>query len=168
MHIKQKFIPALLLAAAGLSTAALAQPADSGPDGGPGRDRAGWHHRHGGPLREELRQLDLSQMQKAGIKQIVDAARPQMRAQREALHTQRKAFDTATPGSAAYQNAAANLAEAEAGAARARVQQQAALRTQIYALLTDAQKSQLANLIAQREARVEQWKANHPAPPPQG
>lgn len=151
-------VSAALLAALGFSAGAFAQPPGAGPDG------PGWHHRHGGPLAHELRQLNLSDAQKASIKQVVQAARPQMRAQMEAVREQRKAFETATPGSSAYQSAAGSLAQAEANAASARVQQQAAIRTQIYALLTDAQKTQLATLIQQREAKIAQWQAEHPAP----
>ncbi|MDB5986963.1 MAG: hypothetical protein JWR16_2016 [Nevskia sp.] len=155
---KYMIVSAALLAALGLSTSVFAQAP------GPGADGPGWHHHRGGPFRHELRQLNLSDAQKASIKQIVQAARPQMRAQVEAVHQQRKAFETATPGTAAYQSAAAALAQAEATAASARVQEGAAVRTQIYAVLTDAQKAQLATLIQQREAKVAQWQAEHPAP----
>ncbi len=154
-------ISAALVAAMAIGGSVLAQ--GPGPeDGGPG----GWHqHHHGGPLAHELHQLNLSDAQKASIKQIVESARPQMRAQMDALHEQRKAFETSVPGTAAYQTATGALAQAEANAASARVTEMASIRTQIYALLTDDQKAQMATLVAQREAKVAQWQAAHPAPP---
>lgn len=157
---KLVLFPAAVLAAAMLCTSVMAQDYGPGP-GGP--EAHGWHHhhRHDGAMMA-LRQLDLSEAQKASVKQLVKASHEQFKPQFEALRSQRQAFNAATPGSAAFQSAAAGLAQAESAAAGARVQQQAALRTQIYNLLSDAQKAQLANLQAQHQARLAQWQAQHP------
>jgi protein CpxP len=48
------------------------------------------------------------------------------------------------------------------------VQQKANVAAQVYAVLTPAQKAQMATMLTQRQARREQWKAfkaEHPAPP---
>ncbi len=153
---KLMLVPAAILAAGMLSTAVYAQ--DQGPgDGGPG-----WHHHHrGGVLMHELKELNLSDSQKASIKTLFKTSHEQFKPQFEALRTQHQALEAATPGSAEFQNATASLAQASAAAASARVQQEAALRTQIYALLTDAQKQQLSTLQAQHQAKMAAWQAKH-------
>lgn len=151
---KLMLVPAAILAAGMLSTAVHAQ------DGG---GEPGWHHHHrGGVLMHELKALDLSEAQKASIKTLCQNTRQQLKPQFEAVRAQRQAFNAATPGSPEFQNAAAALAQAASAAAGARVQQEAELRTQVYALLNDAQKQQLATLQAQHQARIAQWQAQHP------
>ena len=91
----------------------------------------------------------------------------QNKGQWQALRDQRKAFDAMTPDQVGYQAAAARLAQTEGDATRARIEQRAKVQTQIYAVLTPAQKAQLQTMRADREARREQWKqfkATHPAP----
>lgn len=156
-----KFSPRAFLlpafAAAMLSTAALAHE--------PGQE-GGWHHHghhHGAGMM--LKQLDLSDAQKAQVKTLFHNSREQMHGQFAAVRSQRQAFEAATPGTAAYQSAAASLAQAESAAAGARVQQEAELRSQVYALLTDAQKAQLSTLQAQREARRAAWREKHAQAP---
>ena len=155
---KLMMVPAAILAAGLLSTAVYAQT--QAPTAG---DHQGWHHHHhrGGFLMHELKALNLSDSQKASVKTLLQNAHQQLKPQFEAVRTQREALDAATPGTAAYNNAASALASAASAAAGARVQQGAELRTQIYALLTDAQKQQLATLQAQHQAKVAQWKAQH-------
>jgi len=118
----------------------------------------GFHHHHSAML-HELRQLSLTDDQKASIKQMAQASFAQAKTQRQALFQQRLAFESATPGTAAYQTAAAALAQSEASAASARVTSEAALETQVYGILTDAQKTQFASLQAQHQAKVAQWQA---------
>jgi Spy/CpxP family protein refolding chaperone len=144
-----------LFAALGLSVGVSAQPPEDGH---------GWHHHHGGPFAHELKELGLTDAQKGSIKQIVQAAHQQLKPQMQALRQQHEALETATPGTAAYQAATTSLAQAAATAANARVQEEASVRAQIYAVLTDAQKTQLAGLIQQHEAKMAQWQAAHPAP----
>lgn len=146
-------LPAALLAAALASTAVYAQ----GPGGG-------WHHHHGDAMMHELKELNLTDAQQASVKSLVQANHAQFKPQFEALMSQHQAFEAATPGTAAYENAAASLAQAASAAASAHVQAEAALRTQIYALLTDAQKAQLVTLQAQHQAKVAAWMASHSQP----
>jgi Spy/CpxP family protein refolding chaperone len=79
------------------------------------------------------------------------------KAQRDSLRQQRQAFEAMTPDQVGYQAAAARLAQAEAAATQNRVQQQAQLKAQIYALLTPQQKAQWATLKQEREQRRQQW-----------
>jgi periplasmic protein CpxP/Spy len=147
----------VLASAMALTTLAVAQA----PSGGPG---GGWHsHGHGQFM--ALSKLNLTDAQKASIKQIIQTSFAQNKTQRQALGQQRTAFETMTPDQVGYQAATASLAQAEATAASARVTQRANVRAQIYALLTTAQKAQVATMQAQQQARKAQWqqfKASHP------
>ncbi|WP_267220646.1 Spy/CpxP family protein refolding chaperone [Dyella silvae] len=130
----------------------------------------GWQghgHGHGGAAFAMYSKLNLTDAQKANIKQIMQNAFAQTKTQRQNLRQQREAFEQMAPNASGYQAAASALAQAEGAAAQARVQQRAAIRAQIYTLLTPAQQSQLASLKAERMARHQQWeqfKATHPAP----
>ena len=125
---------------------------------------------HGGPGRRGpdaglpipfARDLNLSDAQKAQLKQINDSLAESTKAQHEQLrklHDSRPdpltgaAFDEAAVRAAAQ--ARASL-EVELEVARARA------LAQVYALLTDEQKAQLA-------ARRQQFEQHRPAPPPSG
>lgn len=150
----------VLTSAMALATLAAAAPA--GQDAG---SRHGGHaYRHGQDM--AFRKLDLSDAQRASIKQIVHNSFAQNKTQWQALRQQRKAFESMTPDQVGYQATAARLAQAEGDATRVRVQQKANVRAQIYAVLTPAQKAQMATMRAQKQARHEQWKqfkAEHPA-----
>ncbi len=148
---------ALALASAmALAPFAIAAAQDGGPHGG---------HGHHGAAFAAMSKLNLSDAQKASIKQIMQTAFAQNKPQRQALHQQREAFEAMAPNSSGYQAAASSLAQAEGAAAVARVQQRAAIRAQIYAVLTPAQQTQLASIKAADQARHQQWeqfKAQHP------
>jgi protein CpxP len=139
-----------LASAIALSTFAVAAPAGGG--------HGGWHgHGHGGQLMA-LKKLNLTDAQRASIKQIVKASFEQNKPQRTALRQQRAAFESMTPDQVGYTAAASRLAQAEGSATQARVQQQANIRAQIYAVLTAPQKAQLATIKTQRETRMQEWK----------
>ncbi|MDE2224857.1 MAG: Spy/CpxP family protein refolding chaperone [Xanthomonadaceae bacterium] len=148
---KTYFLSAVLVTALGCAPLAFAQQAGHA-----------WRGHHdmamGGHMYD---QLNLSDAQRAQIKQLTRQnfarAKPQMQALRQA----RQAFESAAPGTAAYQTAASNLAEAEADAARTRTTNRANLRTQIYQVLTPAQRTQLASLRAQHKAQMQQWRESH-------
>ena len=145
------------------TTVAMAAP----NAGGPGSSDHGWHGHRGHGQMMMLHKLNLSDAQKASIKQIVSKNREQNKDQRQALRQQRAAFESMTPNQVGYQAAAASLAQAEGQATQVRVQQMANLRAQIYAVLTPAQQAQAATLKAQAQARRAQWKqfkAQNPAP----
>ncbi len=135
-----------------------------------GQDVGGMHqgrHSHGHGMGMGYKQLDLSDAQRASIKQIMQNSFAQNKTQGQALRQQRSAFESMTPDQVGYQAAAARLAQTEGDATRVRVQQKANVRAQIYAVLTPTQKARMATLRTEKQARREQWKqfrAEHPAP----
>lgn len=146
-------------AAIGGSTLALAA-------GGAGMAH-GWHGRHGATAMRALHKLNLSDAQRAQIRQLAKQNFEQLKPQMQTVRQQRKALESMQPTDPGYQAAAGNLAQAEADLVHARVLQRASLRAQVYNLLTPAQRSQLAAMRAQRQARMQQWKefqAQHPLP----
>ena len=149
----------LILGLALTSALAFGGFAVAAPGGAP-HQHAGWHHGHGHGHHGmfALRKLDLSDAQKASIKQIMKSSFASSKAQRQAVFQQRKAFESLTPDQAGYQAAAARLAQVEADATKARVEQRANVQAQIYGVLTSAQKMQLASMKAQHEQRKQEWK----------
>lgn len=154
----------ILASALTLSTLAIAGPRGQGGQEG-GRHHG--HHGHHEGMRHAFAKLNLSDAQKASIKQITQASREQNKGQWQALRSQREAFGQMTPDQVGYQAAASRLAQAEGDATRVRIEQRAKVRAQIYAVLTPTQKAQLLTMRNEREARRAQWKAfkaSHPAP----
>ncbi|HEV7890601.1 MAG TPA: Spy/CpxP family protein refolding chaperone [Pyrinomonadaceae bacterium] len=157
MRLKKMKLAAFALAAvAGMALAATAFPGQEGHHG-PG----GPHGPHGGSIVEHLsRALDLTDAQKAQVKQIEDSLRESTKSLHEQLAKSgdgggpldgfKDGFDEATVRSAAQARAAVHV-ELEVAHARA--------MSQIYALLTDAQKAKLAELRQQFQQR-------RPGPPP--
>lgn len=109
-----------------------------------------------------LDKLDLSDTQRTSIHQMMHESFEQARPEMQALRQKREALEAATPGSSAYQSAADQLADAEANAARQRVARRAALRTKIYGALTPEQRTRLASLRAERKAKMQKWRSEHP------
>jgi P pilus assembly/Cpx signaling pathway, periplasmic inhibitor/zinc-resistance associated protein len=158
--MRKNLILGLALSSA-LAIGSFAVAAQGAPGHGGGWDHYGGHH---GMM--ELGKLNLSDAQKASIKQIMQSSFEQNKSQRQALRQQRQAFEAMNPTDPGYQAAAASLAQAEGAATTARVQQMANVRAQVYNVLTPAQQSQLASMKAQQQARKQQWqefKAQHPA-----
>jgi len=148
---KNYLLAAALVASLGCAPLAFAQQAGHGWDG---------HHgmAMGGHMYD---QLNLNDTQRTQIKQLTRQTFAQAKPQMQALRQARQAFEAATPGTAGYQTAASNLAEAEADAARTRTTNRANLRAQIYQVLTPAQRTQLAGLQAERKAQRQQWRESH-------
>jgi len=150
----------ILAAALGCSALALAGPGGQGGFGGPG-----FHGHHGGGF-ESLRGLNLTDAQKAQVKQIVQASFSSLKSQFQAVRQQRQAFEALAPNSSGYQAAAASLAQAEANLTSARITARAAVTAQIYStVLTSAQQTQYTTQKAAFQARQQQWqqfKAEHP------
>lgn len=156
---------AIALACSPFAFAATPQTATAGSNTTM-QTHAGQHHWRGKHWRRHgemgaLRKLDLTDAQHASIKQAMHASFQQARPEMKTLREQRMAFNNATPGTAAYQTAASNYAEAESVAARARIQRQAAVRTKIYNILTPAQRTQLASIRSERQAKMKQWRDSH-------
>jgi len=117
----------------------------------------GHGHHGGGPFMHELKKLNLTESQTATIKGYVQTFREQGRSDFQAMRATHHAFETTAPGSAGYSTVVTQMSDAAATMARDRVQKEAALRAQIFSVLTDAQKSQLISALASLPER--------PAPP---
>jgi periplasmic protein CpxP/Spy len=147
------------LAIAGMSGVVCAQsassPGDSTPppandaDHGPG---GRWHH-HGGPgdgmMRHVLHELNLTDAQKQSVHQIMATARTQAQSQRQ---------NGTAPNFAALENPgdpnhAAALQDFQTRMT-AHMQAEEQVRTQIYGVLTPAQKTQLASILAAQQAKM--------------
>lgn len=154
---KSTLLSAVLVAALGCTPFAFAQQAGHA-----------WHGHHGMAMGGHMySKLGLSDAQRTQIKQMTRQDFAQSKPQRQALRRARQAYESATPGTAAYQTAVSNMAEAEADAARSRATNRANLRAQIYQVLTPTQRTQLADLRAQRQERRQQWqefRQQHPLP----
>ncbi|MDE2149057.1 MAG: Spy/CpxP family protein refolding chaperone [Gammaproteobacteria bacterium] len=145
----KKFAGFLLAAALGSGAAvALAQNpplAEATPQGH-------WHgrgeHRPHSAFMRALHTLDLTDSQHQQIRDLVKAQWQSLKPQMQALREQRRAFDQAVPGSAEFSQAQSALAQAQTQAIRTRLQAEVNLRNQIYALLSDPQKAQLATALA--------------------
>jgi protein CpxP len=129
-----------------------------GPDGpgGPGRFFGG-PGGFGGPM-AMLRQLDLSEEQRTQVRQIMDGHRDELRAVgervRAAHQAQNDAVTAAQFDEQAVRSKAAELAAVEADAAVL----QAKLHSEVFAVLTPEQQAKAAELKAQREARMQQFR----------
>jgi protein CpxP len=107
--------------------------------------------------------LNLTAEQQTSIKAIMAAAKPQM----QGMHAQMKAnhlkMMQTTPDDPNYASVVAEVASANATLASQRTTQMSEVKAQIYALLTPAQKTQLASLEAQWAANPHQGRWHHPA-----
>lgn len=157
---------AVALAGAAPAYAATAAGAAANPGSQQATHRQ-WHrfgHQrwHGDHWMRTLRQLDLTDAQRTSIHQLVRVDLKQARPEMLALREKQLAFETATPGTPAYQAASNDLGQAAANAALARMLNRSKLRGQIYDLLTPAQRTQLATIQAQRAQRRDWERANRP------
>lgn len=137
-------------------TATVALPANAG----------GWFGQRGNRASSGYGKLDLSDAQRAQIKQIRRSHRAESQAARRTLRQQHETFWAMSPDAAGYQAAAASFAQAEGQATQRRIQRGAEIRTQIYAVLTPAQRAKLAARRMHMQARRAEWrqfKAQHPA-----
>jgi Spy/CpxP family protein refolding chaperone len=132
--------------------------------------RAGpaWHGHHGMAMGGHIYdKLGLSDAQRTRIRRLTRQGFAQAKPEMQSLRQARLTYESATPGTAAYETAASNLAETESDAARTRVTTEANLRAKIYQVLTPTQRTRLADMRAQRAARMQQWKEFqqlHPLP----
>jgi periplasmic protein CpxP/Spy len=148
---------AFLAATLGVSTAAAADDAAAAtpPPGSPAAGPHGWGHGPGGDGPGHLySKLGLSAEQQASIKSIMTAAKPQMKSMHDQMHANHLKLMQTKPDDPNYGNLVAEVAQSNAALASQRTTRAAELRTQMYAVLTPAQRTQLTALEAQ-------W-ADHP------
>jgi len=136
---------AVLTAAAAMSVASAAeQAAATQPPPGPeGRNHNPWHL---------LGKLDLSAAQKQQIKDILDAARPQMRSLHQQLQANALILRQTQPTDPNYANIASQASQTHGSLTAQMMAQRAEMRAQVFKVLTPAQQTQLAALEAQMPA----------------
>src|SRR5215207_9051424 len=169
------------LAVAGFSALALATPValaqTAGTEQGGQTTRAerggkGGHRGHrggkrGGHFGGGFRGIELTDAQKASMKQLREAFGERTKSLREQLHAKRQELRQAESGATFNEQLAAQkLAEASALQAKL-MSEQFKLRQESLALLTPEQKTQLEQRRQQREQRREQRRAQRGTPAPQ-
>jgi Spy/CpxP family protein refolding chaperone len=137
------------------STAAPAPP--PGPHG----------HHAWGPWRIYSK-LGLTAEQQSSIKAILTAAKPQMQSLHQQMHANHLKLRETTPDDPNYASVVTATSQADATLAAQATTQREAVRAQMYAVLTPAQKTQLAALEAQWAANPHQgrWGARGTGAPP--
>jgi Spy/CpxP family protein refolding chaperone len=138
--------------------AAGAAPAQSTPSASAAKPQAPAQRR------SLLDELDLTATQQSSVRAKMQQDFQQLRPQMQAVAQKRQAFADATPGSSSYQSAVNDLAQAEANFAKARTLREGALRSQIYELLTPAQRTRLKDLMAEQKARFARMREAARAP----
>jgi periplasmic protein CpxP/Spy len=103
---------------------------------------------HESSIRTALSQLDLSDAQKQSIRQIMDGHQKAMNGFHESERQQHQAFIELDPTASDYATQVGDLAEQAAALAAQRVQEFAVIKSQVHAVLTPAQRSRLAGLLA--------------------
>jgi Spy/CpxP family protein refolding chaperone len=136
---------AALTAAAGMSSASAADDAATAPTPPP-PGPSGRHH--GGPW-HLLSQLGLSDAQKAQIKTIVTAARPQMQSLHEQMRANALKLKQTQPTDPNYTSIASQSSQTHGSLSAEMMTQRATLRAQVYKVLTPEQQTELAALEAQ-------------------
>jgi Spy/CpxP family protein refolding chaperone len=91
----------------------------------------------------------LNAEQQASIKSIMTAAKPQMKSMHDQMRANHLKLIQTKPDDPNYGNVVAEVAQSNAALASQRTTRAAELRTQMYAVLTPAQKTQLTALEAQ-------------------
>ena len=154
---------AVLTAAAGMSIASAQTTtgATATPPAGPSGHH-GWGH-HRGPW-HLLSKLGLSDAQKAQVKTILTAARPEMQSLHEQMHANMQKLQQTQPTDANYSTIAAQVSQTHGSLSAQMMTQQANIRAQIYKVLTPAQQTQLATLQAQMAAHRQNRGAGGPPP----
>jgi Spy/CpxP family protein refolding chaperone len=119
--------------------------------------------------------LGLSAEQQASLKAIMTAAKPRMKNLHEQMRSNQMKELQTKPDDPNYAAMVAEVTQSNATLAAQRTTLQAELRTQMYALLTPAQKAQLATLEAQWAAKPHHGRfgppghgADAPPAPPEG
>jgi Spy/CpxP family protein refolding chaperone len=165
----RQIIPALCVAAslgAGLTAYAAADAAADDAAGGAVM-RPHWH-RGGGELGEMgflLHRLNLGADQKAKIHALMAGQRSEFESLHQSMKANRQALAATSPDDAGYADL---LAQAQKNAAQ-RITLVGSMWKQVYdTVLTDEQRKAIPDIVAaaeaQRESRMQAWKAQHAAP----
>ena len=172
----QKFGLAGLSALALAAPVALAQTAGN-EQGQTQRAERGEHRGHRGGKRGGrgghfgggmmFRGIELTDTQKASMKQLRESFGERTKSLREQLHAKRQELREAQSGTTFNEALAAQKLTETAGLQAKLMAEEFKLRQDSLALLTPEQKAQLEQRKQQREQRREQWKAQRNATPQQ-
>ncbi len=108
--------------------------------------------------------LGLSDAQKAQVKTIMTAARPEMQSLHEQMHANMQKLQQTKPTDANYSSIVSQVSQTHGSLSAQMMTQQANIRAQMFKVLTPAQQTQLATLQAQMAARRQSRGAGGPAP----
>ncbi len=163
--MKKITIAIIALAVLGIGVIfAFAQKTDGDHKGGRGFGRGG-HHRGGGFM---FRGLDLTEEQKAQVKQIRDASKTKIQPIREALKANRQKMNELTANGAFDEGQVAALANEQATLGAQMTVERLRVRSQMFAILSDEQKAKAAQIKEQMKERfknrVNKRKAAEKAP----
>jgi Spy/CpxP family protein refolding chaperone len=144
---------------------AMAQSSDvqsGSPTQHEGKGRFGPHQgRHGGGMGMAFRKLNLSDAQKAQMKQLHQNYRERTQALRKELHAKMQALREANKGGA-FNEALATQTLTETAPLRAKLMgERFKLRQEMMSVLTTEQKTQLAQMREQWKAKREQQQQSH-------
>ncbi len=165
MFIVRKVVPAVCLAVSMSGLAVYAATTTPASTEAPGPDGHHWHGHHHGFMGMVLHKLNLTDAQKAQVKSIMTGERSQFQELRASSQTNREALASTPPtDTAAY---AALIATAQKNAAT-RIQLESETWANVYSnVLTKPQRDAIPGIVAaakaQREQRMEEWRAEHPA-----
>ena len=138
-----------------------------GKGGHRGGKRGGEFGRRGGHFGGGFRGIELTDAQKASMKQLREAFGERTKSLREQLHAKRGELRQAESG-ATFNEALATQKLTEVAGLQAKLMaEEFKLRQESLALLTPEQRTQLEQRRQQREQRREQWKAQRNQPAPQ-
>ena len=180
MNNRTKWLMAVMASVGLAGGVVAATTSDSGTNAPPAQDahdgynrdgynrEHGWHDRghrgHRGHFRRAhfllggaLRRLNLTDDQRAQVRQILSSARSQAASQRQSVAQNFAALHN--PGDPNY----ASALQAAQTRASNRVAQRSQIDKQIYSVLTPAQKSQLPQVLASIQTRMQQRSGAHSA-----
>lgn len=135
---------------------AVGQKAPDGGHGGRWGGRGG-HHRGGGGMM--LRGLDLTEEQKAKVKDLHEASRANLQSVRESLKANREKMEALTANGAFDEAQVTALANKQAALSAKMIVEHQRVKSQTFAILTDEQKTKLAEIKAKRAERRNERKA---------
>ena len=139
-----------LMSAGAVFSLASAQTTTTPATTTPPAGQHGWHHHHHHSF---LKQLNLTDAQKASIKTVFQTNGAQMKSLHQQLHANDLKLRQTQPSDPNYSNVVSQTASANAPIHQQIDTLKATIRQEIFAKLTPAQQTQLQTLEAQAEAR---------------
>ncbi len=146
-----------VLALAVLATGVIFAIGQKAPAGEKGHFGKRGHHRGGFGM--AFRGLDLTEEQKAKLKDIHTASRESLKPVMESLKANREKMEALTANGAFDEAQVTALANEQAGLSAKLIVERQRSKSQVFALLTDAQKAKLAEMKTKRMERFKERKA---------